>query len=108
MCVYRLIGRTPSPAATRRIDTASSPSASAICIAVSTIAARVRDPSETSSSQTSSGARLGMIGPDVGRASRIGPNLHRHGEQSEAAVAPLALVPDDAWHVLPLVDASPI
>ena len=44
----------------------------------------------------------------LGRASRIGPNLHRHGEQSEAAVAPLALVPDDTWHVLRLVDAYTI
>jgi AcrR family transcriptional regulator len=41
----------------------------------------------------------------LGRASRIGPNLQRHGEQSEAAVAPLGLARDDAWHVLRLVDA---
>jgi AcrR family transcriptional regulator len=44
----------------------------------------------------------------LGRASRIGPNLLRHGEQSEAAVAPLGLARDDAWHVLRLVDAYTI
>jgi AcrR family transcriptional regulator len=44
----------------------------------------------------------------LGRASRIGPNLQRHGEQSEAAVAPLGLARDDAWHVLRLVDAYTI
>jgi AcrR family transcriptional regulator len=44
----------------------------------------------------------------LGRASRVGPNLQRHGEQSEAAVAPLGLARDDAWHVLRLVDAYTI
>ena len=44
----------------------------------------------------------------LGRASRIGPNLLRHREQSEAAVAPLGLARDDAWHVLRLVDAYTI
>jgi AcrR family transcriptional regulator len=44
----------------------------------------------------------------LGRASRLGPNLLRHGEQSEAAVAPLGLARDDAWHVLRLVDAYTI
>jgi AcrR family transcriptional regulator len=44
----------------------------------------------------------------LGRARQLGPNLVRHGEQSEAAVAPLGLARDDVWHVLRLVDAYTI
>ena len=62
MWLYRLIGRVSSSAATRRIETASRPSASATASAVSTIRARVRPSPDgpVGSSQASSAARLGM------------------------------------------------
>jgi len=39
-----------------------------------------------------------------GRGARVGPNVLRHAEESAAAVAPLALEPEDAWRVLGIVD----